>query len=72
MLGKIEGKRKKGQQRMRWLDNIPDSMDLNLSKLQETVVDRVGWQAIVYGVSSSAFQVRVHSVLMTLRRRVPW
>ena len=53
MLGKIEGKRKKGQQRMRWLDNIPDSMDLNLSKLQETVVVRVAGQATVCGVAKS-------------------
>ena len=46
MLGKIEGKRRRGQQRMRWLDNITDSMDMNLSKLQETVKDRDALHAV--------------------------
>ena len=50
MLGKIEGKKRRRQQRMRWLDSITNSTDVNLSKLQETVKDRTAWQATVHGV----------------------
>ena len=53
MLGKIEGRRRRGQKRMRWWDGITDSIDMNLSKLREMVMDREAWHAAIHGVSKN-------------------
>ena len=71
MLGKFEGRKRRGCQRMRWLDGITDSMDMSLSKLQERVKDREAWRAVVHGVTRSWTRVSNRATMRDSKQRNP-
>ena len=71
MLGKIEGRRKRGRQRTRWLDGITDSMDISLSKLREIVKDREAWPSEVHGVAKIQTRLRDLTISITILRTMP-
>ena len=73
MLGKIEGKRRRGWQRMRWLDSTTDSMDMNLSKLQETVKDREAWRAVGHGITELDMTERLNNKYrLRMKKTIKW